>query len=702
MLTYATWRRSFAQDPGVLGRQLILDKQSYTIVGVAAKDFEFPGAVEMWIPISLTPEVQRNPTFFAFEVVGKLRQGEKIQNLEPRLATIAARLGQQLAAEKPDLTGDYKITAKNLLEIQVGYARTGFLALLAAASLVLLIACANLTSLLLARGWNRHREMAMRTALGASPARLKRQCLVESCLLALFGGVAGIGLALAGVQLFRVVAPEDTPRLHEISADWSILWFALACSVVSGMISGLAPARRAARVAPNELLKQATGLTGTSRFGKGLVVVEVALAFVLLIGATLLVQTLAHLLHQNPGFRTDHLLTFELPQPPDVTGNDAEARATGQIARMKEILTLVKSVPGVTDAVGSDHGILNGMMFSHAGLKLEGSLPDKSVISEGVVSRYLTPEYFRLLGVPILRGREFTEADALGKQPVFLVNEVMARKFWGTEDVLGKRVSASQDANGKPVWGEIVGVVNNIRDLNIGYEAEPEYFLPLFQSGVSSHHLVVRTSTNPEALVTPIVSSISSRYPDQAVIKVSTVTATIAKSVGDQRTHTALLGIFASLGLLLALLGVYCVVTYSVARRTQEIGVRAALGASRSDLMRMVLREGLSLVTMRYLHRCGGRGRGRTGHRRRTLWSATERSMDFSWIGDSDAASWSVGLLGARTKGDAGGSDGRAAVRINGLNRDSFFSEASVVEAESLANTLVKARNINYLQDSEI
>ena len=230
---------------------------------------------------------------------------------------------------------------------------------------------------------------------------------------------------------------------------------------------------------------------------------------------------------------------------------------------------------------------------------------------------------FALLGVPILRGREFTEGDALGKQPVFMVNEVMARKFWGTVDVLGKRISASQDANGKPVWGEIVGVVNNIRDLRSRVEAQPEYFLPLFQSGVASHHLVVRTQHESGSLSGPYRERISSRYPDQAVIKVSTVTATIAKSVGDQRTHTVLLGIFASLGLLLALLGVYGVVSYSVARRTQEIGVRAALGASRADLMRMVFLEGLTLVACRNLHRRGRRRRGRAGHRGTTVRSAT-------------------------------------------------------------------------------
>jgi putative ABC transport system permease protein len=598
VISNTLWRTRFAKDPAVIGRRLIFDNKVYTVVGVAAKGFAYPERADAWVPISLTSDIEQNPTFFMLDVLAKLRKGARLETLEAELATIAPRLEQQLAKDKPDLAGDYKITAETLLDNRVQDARQGYLVLLAAATLVLLIACANLTSLLLARGWTRHRELAMRAALGASSGRLRRQVLVESCMLAVLGGLAGMGLAAVGVQIFCAIAPPDTARLNEIALDWTLLWFALASSLLSGLIVGLAPARRAARMSPNELFKQGTGAGARrpTRFGSALVVVEVALAFILLAGSTLMVQTLAHLLYQNPGFRTDHLLTFDLPQPPNRDEKDADGRAASQIARMKQILADVRRLPGVQDVAASDHGVLNGLEFSHAGIKLEGVSPEKAESSEGIVSRYLSPGYFRMLGISLLRGREFEEHDARQSNKVALVDEAMARKFWGTLDVVGKRISVSKDDKGNPEWNEIVGVVSNVRDLNIQDKAQPEYFLALFQWGVGSHHLVVRTRTNPDALADTISRQIWASFPDQPLTHVMTLTRTIADSVGDQRLHTALLGIFAAVGLAVALLGVYGVVSYSVARRTQEIGVRIALGAARADILRMVLRQGLTLV----------------------------------------------------------------------------------------------------------
>jgi putative ABC transport system permease protein len=592
VISYTLWRTRFAKDPSVIGRQLILDKEIYTIIGVAANGFAFPEKSEVWLPLTLTPEIERNQKFFRFQALGKLRKGEKLETLQAELATI----GQRIVKEEPSLSAGYRLSAEPLLESRVQNARQGYLVLLAAATFVLLIACANLTSLLMARGWGRQREMAVRAALGASPGRLQRQGLVESCLLALLGGAVGIALAVGVVQVFRAIAPSGTPRLAEISADWTLLWFALGSSLVSGVVFGLAPARRAARMDPNDALKEGTGgsVKGTSRFGNALVVVEVALAFILLIGSTLMMQTLAHLLRQNPGFRTDHLLTFDLPQPSQRSRKDSEERAAAQIARMQDMLAQVRRLPGVEEAVASDHGMLDGMYFEHSGLKLEGALPEYSAPAEGLVERYISPGYFRMLGISLVRGREFEEQDQRGTHRVVI--EAMARKFWGTLDVVGKRIGVSTDGKGTLEWNEIVGVVSNVRDVGIQEEAGPEYFFALFQWDVGSHHLFVRTQANPDALAGTVSRQIWASYPDQPLQHVMTLTKTIAESVGDQRMHTVLLGVFAGVGLALALLGVYGVVSYSVARRTQEIGIRMALGAGRADVMHMVMRQGLTLV----------------------------------------------------------------------------------------------------------
>src|SRR5262249_17270731 len=383
-------------------------------------------------------------------------------------------------------------------------------------------------------------------------------------------------------------------------------------SLLSGLVLGWIPARRAARMAPNELLQQGSpGLAGRrSRFGDVLVITEVALAFVLLIGSTLLMQTLLHLLLSNPGFRTHHLLTLTLPQKTKWFEHASEAQIATQVAHMKRLLHEVGQLPGVDSVVAADHGMLNGIVFSNAGVRLEGTLPEFANSSVGISARFLSPGYFQAFGIPLLRGREFEDRDVRDTQRVIIINEAMARHFWGTLDVVGKHVSVSKnDSDGTLQWNEIVGVVANIRDLNIQSEPKPEYSLALFQWGVSSHHLIVRTRTNPEALADTISRTIWAVDPDQPVTDISTMNATIAESVGDQRMHATLLGIFAAIGLTLALLGVYGVVSYSVARRTQEIGVRMALGAHRSDVLRMVFRQGLMLVAI------GGGGGGGGAHR---------------------------------------------------------------------------------------
>jgi putative ABC transport system permease protein len=594
------WRTRFAKDPAVIGRSMALDNQVYTVVGVTEKGFAFPEDAEVWTPLAITADVQQNPTFFKLEVFGRLRSGATLEKLEAELGIIAPRLESRLAKEKPEFAGDYKLLAETLLDSRVEDARQSYLVLLAAATFVLLIACANLTSLFLARGWGRHREMAMRAALGASSWRLHCQALVESCLLAVLGGVAGIALAVGGLQLFRAVAPSGTARLNEVSTDATLLWFALGSSLVCGIVCGLAPARRAARMTPNHLLKNGSGgsIKGGPRLGNLLVVVEVALAFVLLIGSTLLMQTLAHLLRQNPGFHTDHLLTFDLPQPQTLGEKEKEENKTGQIARLKEILAQVRQLPGVVDVVAADHGVLNGLRASHAGMQLEGALPEREQVSQGVVLRQVSPGYFRMLGVPLVRGREFEERDSLSAQKVMIVNESMAKKFWGRLNVVGKRMSISRDAKGNPEWNEIVGVVADVRDLDVQSEPEPEYYPALFQWGVGSQHLIVRTQVSPDAMADTISRRIWASFPDQPLTNVTTLTRTIADSVGDQRMHMSLLGVFAGIGLMLALIGVYGVVSYSVAGRTKEFGVRMALGAGWAEVLRMVLWQGLRLVAL--------------------------------------------------------------------------------------------------------
>jgi predicted permease len=601
VLSNAFWRTHFGSDPSVIGRTLVLDKQPYTVVGVASRKFDFPEKTDLWTPVALTHDIETQPAFFMFQMLAKLRRGQKPEQLNAELSTVAQRLIQQY----PALTGGLTFTAEPLLESRVGNTRAAYLVLLGASTLVLLIACANLASLLLARGSARLREMGLRAALGASRGRLFRQGLVESCLIAFLGGGLGMLLAAGGVRLFRIVAPAGTPRLNEISVDATLLLFSLFTALVAGILFGLAPARRASRLDPNEALKQgpraglgADPASPQARLGNSLVVLEVALAFILLIGSALMTQTVYNLLHQSPGFRTDHLLSFDLPGPQPTNEDDIEKLMTLQMERLKQILAEVRPIPGVEAVTVSDHGLLDNMSMEQSNFQVEGALPPRKDEQRFANARYIYPSFFHTLGVPIVRGRDFTEHDAHGAPRVAIVNETLAHQYWGTLDALGKRIAIGQGADGKPVWNEVIGVVRDTRDVRIDSKSAPEYFLSMFQGGSGGMHLLVRTAADPDALSNTISRQIWSAFPDQPITHLTTLSRIISESVGDQRLRTVLLVVFAGIGFALALVGVYGVISYSVSRRIQEIGVRIALGASRNNILRMILRQGFLLVIL--------------------------------------------------------------------------------------------------------
>jgi predicted permease len=601
VISDSLWRTRFGADPKVMGKTLVLDKQPYTIIGVAAPKFTFPSSEQAWIPLFASAADRQNAKYFMLQTIGKLRVGEKPDKLNAQLDSIA----QQFMKDHPEV-GAYRFSSEPLLSSSVSEARDAFLMLLAAATFVLLIACANLASLLLARGSGRQREMALRAALGASRGRLLRQGLVESCLLALIGGVLGIVLAAQGVELFRAIAPPDTPRLSEISVDSTLLWFSVLTSLIAGVLFGIVPARRASRMDPNEALKEGTGSnlgasrTGRqSRLGNALVTLEVALAFVLVVGSVLMTLTLSRLLHQNPGFRTDHLLSFDLPQPAGVPSEKGKDYVKQQSNHLREIVEKVRAIPGVAEVTTSDHGVLKGMMMQQGGLIVDGAISTSSKESRNANARYVYPDYFRVMGISMLRGREFSDRDNGDTDSKVVVNAAMAREYWGTLDVVGRRLSASSDDKGKPTWSEVIGVVADAREVTLRDEPSPTYFLSALQGGTAgSLHLLVRTQTDPDALGTTISRQIWAAYPDQPVTHLMTMSHNISESLGDERLRSVLLTVFAGMGFALALVGVYGVVSYSVAKRVQEIGIRMALGAAPRDVLRLVVGQALLPVVL--------------------------------------------------------------------------------------------------------
>jgi putative ABC transport system permease protein len=588
VLSEALWRTRFASDAGILGQDATLDHDVYTVVGVMAKGFSYPDHTDAWTPLVLDREIKENPIFFTFDFLGKLKPGATLTQLDAELKLTAA----QLEKEHSRLKDGYGFLATKLMDSEVSDARLAFYMLLGAATVLLLIACSNLAGMLLSRGWARQEELAIRAALGASRGRIFRQILAESCLLGAAGGLAGIAFAALGVRVFCAAAPADTPRLAEVHPDWTMVAFALACALLTGVLFGLAPARHAMQVAINKTLKEGgSARSTTGRFSRkigGLLVAgEMALAFVLLIAAGLMTQTLWRLLKQDTGFRTENLLAFDLYQTGLQSEAEKQKNAQTRIAHAKAILQEVQRLPGVQNAAAVSPGLLNGEMAVHGGLSVEGSNVTNDDQGFAVTVRHVSPTYFKTLGLTLRQGREFNEQDSPQSARVAIVNERMAKRYWGTIDVLGKHISTFNDGKGNKLWSEIVGVVGDARDIDVRNEPHAEYYVPLFQDA-SSSSLLVRTTGEPAALIPTVTKQIWNQYPDMPVTNVMTVREVIEKSVGNEKLHAVLLGVFAGTGLLIALAGTYGVIAYVVERKTQEIGIRIALGASRRDVLVLI------------------------------------------------------------------------------------------------------------------
>jgi len=596
LLSYSLWQRRFGSDRSIIGRAVTLNGESYTVIGVMPRGMHLPGYGnwndELWVPVAFTNEetTQRGSHFL--DVIARIKPGITAKQAQAEMETIAARL----AKEYPRYNTQIGATVTPLHEEIVGDIKPALLVLLGAVGFVLLIACANVANLLLARAAVREKEIALRIALGASRSRLTRQFLTESVLLALLGGGFGLLLALSGIRVLKTFIPATISQTQTINIDAKVVVFTALIALLTGIVFGLAPATHALHSNLNDSLKEggrdSAGGSKGNRIRNLLVIGEVAVSFILLIGAGLLINSFLHLRNLDPGFSADHLLTMRVDLS-ELKYPDGERRS----AFFDEVLRRIRALPGVQSAAAAGNLPLtyNGDSMSIA---VEG-IPDPPPAQwPDVIYRAIGPRYFATMGIPMVRGRDFTDQDRADSKKVVVISEKTAQHYWRGQDPIGKRLKPGVTTSDIP-WREVIGVVKDVRQND--FIAEPKmqmYFSHRQLKELAANSLVVRTSVEPMSIATSVRNAIWAVDKDQPVANIDTMDHIVSEAIARQRFSMLLLGMFAGLALVLAAVGIYGVMSYSVAQRRHEIGIRIALGAQRADVLRMTMKQGLKLVAL--------------------------------------------------------------------------------------------------------
>jgi putative ABC transport system permease protein len=598
ILGNALWRDHFGADPGIVGRKIILDGETYNVIGVMPPNFKFPSWAQLWVPMAWTNEKRAVRGNHNYLVIGRLKPGVESRAAQAELSAISSRLEQLY----PEDDKGWGATIVPLREQLVGDVRPALLVLLGAVAFVLLIACANVANLVLGKILERRKEIAIRYALGASRRAILRQILTETVLLSLAGGALGLLMARFGVTLIVKFLADRLPRSTEITLDAPVLAFTAFLALFAGILAGLLPALRFTRTDVNEALKQGqsrgSSASGGSKTRFLLVVSEVALSLVLLIGAGLMVRTLWQLSSVHPGFDPNNVLTMTVPVPANKF-----ATAAGQSAFFDRILQQVRATPGVESAgVVDDLPLGNG--GSHQPVAIEGQPVVPMADQPEVDVRLISSGYLRALRVPLLRGRDISDSDVAGRTPVALVSESMAKRFWPNQDPLGKHLTLTFFPNEAR---EVVGIIGDVkldsldetRPVATVYWPLDQMFAPPSEPWRSfGMSLAVRTSADPLSAASAVTTAVRQVDPQTPVIDVINMNGLISNSLLPQRFNMLLLAAFAGLALVLTAVGIYSVLAYTVRRRVREISIRMALGASHSDVLKMVIADGLKPILL--------------------------------------------------------------------------------------------------------